>query len=127
MIAKILVADDSQEIGTLLKEYLSARGHAVIVVTDGYQLVEAAQKNQPHLIIADILMPSAYGSSAYQILQKDKATAAIPFLFVSAHPFEKVRGILPNDSKTRFLPKPISFEDLDKRMAELLPLGGFVP
>jgi CheY-like chemotaxis protein len=127
MIAQIIVADDDENIAELLAEYLSSRNHRVIVAHDGFELSQKAAEHIPHLIITDIQMPGAYGSSVYQTLQKDPATKEIPVLFISAHPFERIKGLLPENPKTRFLQKPLTFESLDKNIQELLPLGGYVP
>ena len=106
MIAQIIVADDDENIADLLGEYLTSRRHRVIVVYDGFQLSQKAAEHRPHLIITDIQMPGAYGSSVYQLLQKDAYTKNIPILFISAHPYELIKNLLPKDPKTRFLPKP---------------------
>jgi CheY-like chemotaxis protein len=127
MIAQIIVADDDENIAALIGEYLTSRKHRVIVVFDGFQLAQTAAKHRPHLIITDIQMPGAYGSSVYQVLQKDPNTKDIPVLFISAHPLERIKSLIPNNSKTRFLPKPINFPALEKCIAELLPIGGYVP
>ena len=127
MIAQILIADDNVEITSLLKEYLTLKKHRVIVVNDGFQLAQKALEHKPHLIITDIQMPGAYGSSVYQVLRKDPVTAGIPVLFMSAHPVDKVKNVLPNDPKTRFLSKPVPFSKLDAMIAELLPMGGYIP
>ena len=127
MIAQILIADDNVDITGLLNDYLTLKKHRVIVVNDGFQLTQKAQEHKPHLIITDIQMPGAYGSSVYQVLQKDPKTSSIPILFMSAHPYAKLKNILPQDPKTRFLQKPVPFEKLEAAIAELLPLGGYIP
>ena len=127
MIAQILIADDNVDITNLLSEYLSRRNHRVLIVNDGFALAQKAAEHKPHLIITDIQMPGAYGSSVYQVLQKDPKTASIPILFISAHPYEKLKNILPDDPKTRFMKKPIPFDKLDAIIKELLPLGGYIP
>jgi DNA-binding response OmpR family regulator len=127
MIAQILIADDNVDIANLLSDYLTLKQHRVIVVNDGFALSQKALEHKPHLIITDIQMPGAYGSSVYQVLQKEPATASIPILFISAHPHEKLKAVLPNDPKTRFIKKPVDFATLDKFIAELLPLGGYIP
>ena len=127
MIAQILIADDNVDITGLLSDYLTMRKHRVIVVSDGFQLAQKAAEHKPHLIITDIQMPGAYGSSVYQVLQKDAKTSGIPILFISAHPYDKLKNILPNDPKTRFVQKPVPFSTLDALIAELLPLGGYLP
>ncbi len=127
MIAQILVADDNSDILTLLSEHLAFRGHRVIAVGDGTALALKAAEHLPHLIITDIKMPGSYGSSVYQVLQNDERTRRIPILFMSAHPVDKVAALLPDDPKTRFLRKPLDLAKLDATIAELLPLGGYVP
>ena len=127
MIAQILLADDDPGITEMLGDYLTQKGHRLIVVNDGYQLSQKASEHRPHLIISDIQMPGAYGSSAYQVLQKDTNTNKIPVIFMSVHPHEKIASILPKDPKTRFIHKPIKLADLDALIAELLPMGGYCP
>jgi CheY-like chemotaxis protein len=127
VIAQILIADDNVDIAVLLRDYLTLKQHRVIMVHDGFALSEKALAHKPHLIITDIQMPGAYGSSVYQVLQKEPGTCTIPILFISAHPFEKLQAVLPNDPKTRFIKKPVDFPTLDKYIAELLPLGGYIP
>jgi CheY-like chemotaxis protein len=127
MIAQILLADDNQDITELLGEYLTHKGHRMIIANDGYQLAQKAAEHRPHLIITDIQMPGAYGSSAYQVLQKDTNTNKIPVIFMSAHPLAKIAAILPKDPKTRFIRKPVDLDSLDAMIAELLPLGGYCP
>lgn len=127
MIAQILVADDNEDLTALLSDYLSSKGNRVLIVNDGYSLAQKAGEHRPHLILTDIQMPGAYGSSAYLVLQKDEATKNIPVIFMSAHPFAKLEKLLPKDPKTRFVQKPVNLEALYELIQELLPLGGYCP
>ncbi|HVA67244.1 MAG TPA: response regulator [Elusimicrobiota bacterium] len=127
MIAQILIGEDSPDIAMLLQEFLAARKHLVVVATDGFDLRQKASEHRPHLIITDVQMPGAYGSSVYQSLQNDPKTASIPVIFISAHPYDKIKTIIPEGPKTRFVQKPIDFKKLDLMIQELLPLGGFAP
>ncbi len=127
MIAQILIGEDSPDIAMLLEQFLSARNHQVVVATDGFELGQKAAAHRPHLIITDIQMPGAYGSSVYQMLQNDPRTAQIPVIFISAHPFEKIKAIVPDTPLTRFIQKPLDFTKLKCAIEELLPMGGFVP
>ena len=127
MIAQILLADDNPDITTMLGDYLSMKGHRLIIANDGYQMSQKAAEHRPHLIITDIQMPGAYGSSAYQVLQKDVNTNKITVIFMSAHPLTKISAILPKDPKTRSLHQPVDLKALEALIAELLPLGGYCP
>ena len=127
MVAQILLADDNEDITAMFGDYLTLKGHRVILVSDGFQLAQKSAEHRPHLIITDIQMPGAYGSSAYQVLQKDSNTSGIPVIFMSSHPLAKIASLLPTDPKTRFIQKPFEFKALDALIAELLPLGGYCP
>ena len=127
MIAQILIADDNLDITGLLNDYLSSKGNRIIIVNDGYQLAQKASEHLPHLILTDIQMPGAYGSSAYQVLQKEDTTKNIPVIFMSAHSYEKLAKLLPKDPKTRFVQKPLDLGKLEELIKELLPLGGYCP
>ena len=127
MMALILIADDDPTIAGILAGHLESKNHQVLVARDGIELAHKAAEHRPNLIITDIRMPGAYGSSVYQVLQKDIKTQTIPIIFMSAHPFEKIQSLLPADTKTRFLPKPLSLSLLEKSIQELLPQGGYRP
>jgi two-component system chemotaxis response regulator CheY len=127
VIAQILIADDDVNVTGIVEAHLSSAGHRVLVANDGFTLSRKAAEHRPHLIITDIQMPGAYGSSAYQVLRKDANTKDIPVLFMSGHPYEKLATLLPKDPKTRFLQKPIDFDRLEELIAELLPMGGYCP
>ena len=127
MIAQILVADDDVIITALLLEYLTGKDHRVIVVNDGFQLAQKAAEHRPHLIITDIQMPGAYGSSVHQTLRKDVYTKDIPVMFMSGHSRERLKTLLPSDPRTRFTQKPLKLEELEGFIRELLPMGGYAP
>ena len=125
MGARILVADDDAGIAGLLGDYLAEQGHEVLLVNNGYDLSQKAVTHQPHLIISDIIMPWADGSSVYAVLQKDPGTKNIPVIFMSGMTPQKLKEVLPIGEKVRFVAKPVDFDLLDKNVAELLPLGGY--
>lgn len=124
MGAKILVADDNKDISSFLSDHLTMMGHAVTVVDDGVTLLLQVGAARPHLIITDIQMPGAFGSTAYLALQNDEKTKSIPVIFVSAHPAE---SFIPDTPSTRYIQKPLDLQKLSKFIDELLPLGGYRP
>ena len=60
---KILVADDEQQLALAMKIRLQSRGYQVVTAGDGRQALELAEKEQPDLIILDVLMPVMDGYS----------------------------------------------------------------
>ncbi|MBU6157387.1 MAG: response regulator transcription factor [Bacteroidetes bacterium] len=66
---KILIADDEQDILEILEYNLQAEGYVVIKAKDGLEALELARKNQPDLIILDVMMPHKNGMEVCQILR----------------------------------------------------------
>lgn len=120
-MALIMIADDTPDIIELLKDILESRGHQVVAVTDGVQMIEKAKTWRPHLIIADLMMPGAYGSAAYKSLQDDPTTVSIPVIFLTAVPEQQARRIVPESPKTKLLFKPIMLLPLLQAVASMLP------
>ena len=106
-MALIMIADDTPDIVELLKDILESRGHQVAAVTDGVQMIEKAKTLRPHLIIADLMMPGAYGSAAYKSLQDDPTTKGIPVIFLTAVPEHQARRVVPDAPNTKLMFKPI--------------------
>jgi signal transduction histidine kinase/CheY-like chemotaxis protein len=79
----ILVIDDDVIIRELFQAYLSKRGYAVAVTTDGNQGIELAHKICPDCIILDVNMPSMDGWQVLSILKNDSLLAHIPVIMMS--------------------------------------------
>lgn len=126
-MALIMVADDTPDIVALLTDILQSRGHQVASVSDGVQMIEKAKTWRPHLIIADLMMPGAYGSAAYKSLQDDPATSRIPVIFLTAVPEPQARRVVPQSPITRLMFKPIMPGTLIKAVNEMLGLGAPQP
>jgi CheY-like chemotaxis protein len=119
-MALILVADDTVEILQMVRDILESRGHQVATAMDGVQMVERAKTLRPSLIIADIMMPGAYGSSAYKALQEDPFTKEIPVIFLTAVTPEQAQKVVPETPKVRVLHKPLDVMGLLQTVSELL-------
>jgi len=83
-MAKILIADDEQDIRDLLTYTLRFAGHEVIVASDGEEACQLARQEQPALALLDVRMPKMSGYEACRQLKADPALKHIPIVFVSA-------------------------------------------
>lgn len=128
MIARILVVDDNPEIRGFLRNYLESRDHQVFEAEDGAQAFAMAEKEMPHLIIMDIVMPDGvYGTSASKKLQSYWRTSTIPIIIMSGASGTPILEFLDNHPNIRFLQKPIDLALLERMIRELLPMGGYLP
>jgi DNA-binding response OmpR family regulator len=81
---KILLIEDNPEVRENTSEILDLAGYAVVTAPNGKIGVDLAQKEQPDLIICDIMMPELDGYGVLHILNKKDDTAGIPFIFLTA-------------------------------------------
>src|SRR5688572_19043318 len=81
---KVLVVDDEQFIGTLIKRGLeSTKAYEVSICSDSREAVVAVKNQRPDNILADINMPGLSGPELIQQLQNDKNTQSIPCIFMT--------------------------------------------
>ncbi len=58
---KVLVADDSRTVRTVVARVLNEAGYSVVIAADGRQALDMATTEQPDLAILDIVMPDLDG------------------------------------------------------------------
>ncbi|HMR90940.1 MAG TPA: response regulator [Chitinophagaceae bacterium] len=80
----ILVIDDNAGIRENTAEILELAGYRVLTAEDGKKGVDAAIRQQPDLIVCDIMMPELDGYGVLHLVRKNTASAATPFIFLTA-------------------------------------------
>ncbi|MFT5673433.1 MAG: DNA-binding response OmpR family regulator, partial [Polaribacter sp.] len=81
---KILIIEDNQDVRENTAEILELANYEVYTAEDGEKGVALAKLIQPDVIICDIMMPELNGYDVLLHLNKDKKTAGIPFIFLTA-------------------------------------------
>lgn len=77
----ILVVDDDQYTQELLKNTLEAEGFNVILAGDGLTALEKFTRNQPDLVLLDIMMP---GLNGYEVLKQIQEQSKVPVIMLTA-------------------------------------------
>src|SRR4029077_2370875 len=90
--------------------------------SDGAEAWEAARRDPPDLIISDVMMPHVDGYELCRRIKEDPATAAIPFVMLTAKAdlTMKIEGL--NRGADDYLVKPFSPGELRARGGPLLRL-----
>ena len=81
---KVLLADDEEDIKTILRMFLESRGYSVTTAFDGLDALSVARAEKPDIILLDVMMPVIDGFEVARRLKADEATAAIPIVMLSA-------------------------------------------
>lgn len=83
-LPKVLLIEDSQTLRDLVLQILEIENYAVAVAVDGEQGLKLARESTPDLILCDITMPKMSGLEVLRAVRSDPATAAVPFIFLTA-------------------------------------------
>ena len=107
MSARVLVVDDIQANRKLLQAKLSHEYYHVMTATNGQEAVETARKEQPDIVLLDVMMPVMDGFEACAILKSDPDTQHIPIVMVTAlgDREHRLKGLMAGADD--FLTKPV--------------------
>jgi putative two-component system response regulator len=116
----VLVVDDQDSARQGLMKLLSHEGYGVTSATNGVDAMEAVVREEPDLILMDVVMPELNGFDTCRQLKSQPATRLTPIVLITAlHDSEdRIRGI--EAGADDFLSKPINFDELRARVQSLV-------
>jgi len=83
MSKKILIVDDELDMITFISEILEDHGYTSISAKDGVEGLEALRRENPDLVLLDLMMPKKSGITMFQELRKDPNLSHIPVVIVT--------------------------------------------
>jgi len=122
MTARVLVVDDLEPNVKLLEAKLRAEYFDVLGAFSGKEAIERARKDQPDIILLDVMMPGMDGFEACRIIKAAPETAHIPIVMVTAldQQADRVAGLKAGADD--FLTKPVEDVALFARVRSLTRL-----
>lgn len=118
---KILIVDDEADVLKVLNKRLTAAGYNVIQASSGREAIISAKKEQPQLIILDILMPEMDGGDVANRLKNDPATKNIPVIFLTCLVRKEEEKNVEDIAAGRyFVAKPFNADELLAEIKEHL-------
>ena len=120
MTHKLLVADDEPNIVISLEYLMKREGYDVLVATDGNQALETIRREQPALVLLDVMMPGKTGFEVCQAVRADATLAATKIVLLTAkgRDTDIAKGLAIG--ATDYITKPFSTRELAQRVRELL-------
>jgi len=117
MSKTILVVDDKKELVVLVQSYLTQEGFRVVTAANGREALFVARREQPNLIILDLMMPEMGGYDFMRVYSKEAETPII-ILTAKLEESDKVLGLeLGADD---YVTKPFGMRELTARVRAVL-------
>lgn len=116
----ILIIEDEQDIRELLIYNLQKEGYAVLDSGDGKTGLDMARSELPDLILLDLMLPGLDGLSVCRELERDRNTASIPIIMLTAKGEEMDRVVGLELGADDYMVKPFSVRELILRIRNIL-------
>jgi len=116
--AKILLAEDDLNLGSLLKQYLVAKGYDIDFVFDGETAYKLFMKNVYDLCILDVMMPKQDGFTLGKNIKRINSKMPIMFLTAKSLKDDVIKGFALGADD--YMTKPFEMEELLARIEAVL-------
>lgn len=115
---RILLCEDDENLGMLLREYLQAKGYLADLCPDGEAGYKAFLKNKYDICVFDVMMPKKDGFTLAQEVRS--ANSEIPIIFLTAKTLKEdiLEGF--KIGADDYITKPFSMEELTLRVEAIL-------
>ncbi len=110
---KILIVEDEKELADILGAYLEVEGFSPMIATDGQMGYELFQKQEPSLVLLDIMLPVRDGIDVCKSIREN---SNIPIIMISAKSGEMDKVIALGIGADDYVTKPFSPLELVARV-----------
>ncbi len=117
MSAKILVVDDEPPIVDMLAYNLKRANYEVVIARDGEEALAQARREQPDLIILDLMLPHLDGLEVCRALRRERD---VPIIMLTARDAEVDRVVGLELGADDYVVKPFSVRELMARVKNVL-------
>jgi CheY-like chemotaxis protein len=122
--ALVLIGEDEPDNQVILQTVVeSLVGARVALAGDGLAVLASVQRERPHMILLDLMMPGLDGLQVTRHLKGDPATASIPIVAVSAMARPDDREAALAAGCDDFVRKPFELDDLEAVIRTYLDNG----
>jgi DNA-binding response OmpR family regulator len=113
----VLLIEDEQNIGGLLKSYLARDGFQVVWVRSGEDALQEIERHPVRLVILDVGLP---GIDGFEVCRQMRARSTVPIIMLTARDEEPDRVAGLEVGADDYVPKPFSPRELVARIKAIL-------
>ena len=117
---KVLIIEDEKDLAELLAFNLEKEGYAPTCIHDGKLGLERAVSDPPDLILLDLMLPGLLGTEVCKALRKEKRTAHIPIIMITAKGDEIDRVVGFEVGADDYIVKPFSMREVALRVKAVM-------
>ena len=117
---KILVVDDEVDLVETIRFPLEMEGFHVLVSYNGEDALNQARKENPDLILLDIMLPKLDGYKVCRLLKFDERYKHIPILMLTAKTQEKDKQTGMETGADEYITKPFDIDQLMEKVKTYL-------
>ncbi len=117
---KILLVDDEDDLVEIIRFPLELEGLDVLVSYNGEDALNQARKENPDLILLDLMLPKLDGYKVCRLLKFDDRYKHIPILMLTAKTQEKDKALGMETGANEYITKPFEMDQLLKKVKAYL-------
>ena len=119
-MARIIIADDDEIVGEIVRDALISAGHGAGLVLDGGEALKIIKARKPDLVILDCNMPGLAGVLLVQELRKSAAFADLPVMMLTGRQGQRDEELARFAGVNDYMKKPFDPDELVFRVEQLL-------
>ena len=118
---RILLVDDDAEVIEAMQLALKSRGYHVMIARDGNEGLALAEREDPDLVILDMMMPKRSG---FLVLERLRSTRQVPtkIIMVTANEGSRHKSYAEKLGVDDYIQKPFGMDRLIESVQRLLPI-----
>jgi two-component system alkaline phosphatase synthesis response regulator PhoP len=117
---RVLIVDDDKDIVRLVRSYLEKAGFHVLVAYDGETALHTLRREEPHLLILDLMLPDRDGWDITRLIRADSHLAAIPIIMLTARVEDSDKIVGLEIGADDYVTKPFNPQEVVARVRALL-------
>ena len=122
MKTKLLLVEDEERLGVVLRTFFEKKNFSVDIVKDGEDAIFQAENTKPDVILLDWMLPNMSGIEICRQIRTSKSIKKTPIIFLTAkgEQEDKLKGL--DVGADDYVTKPFEPEELYLRIKKLLKL-----